>query len=90
MRFGLGFLLGALVLMLMGCATRQTPIPTDDWVQKAFVESCIDETIELYGDLCAESSTGYETMDGTDAHEAGAFCAAESIRDCVGDWSGGL
>lgn len=91
MKFGLGFLFGALFIALVGC----TSVPHGEyvhgeWLQTAFVTSCIDETVELYHDLCQESSSGYEEMDGADAHFDGAKCAAESIRDCVGDWSGGL
>lgn len=40
--------------------------------------SCIKEQVEDYSDLCAESSSGYETMSPSDAHRAGVECAAQS------------
>lgn len=42
--------------------------------------ACVEEMIELYGDICAEESTGYEDMSPEDAHFAGVKCAAEYMR----------
>lgn len=50
---------------------------------KAEINKCIADQVYLYGDLCAESSTGYEDMNGSDAHFEGVQCAAESIYYCV-------
>jgi len=46
-------------------------------------ETCINDQVELYGDLCAESSSGYEDMTGHDAHYEGVKCAVESIKACI-------
>lgn len=34
--------------------------------------------VDSYGDLCAESSSGYDDMNGSDAHFEGVKCASES------------
>jgi len=60
-----------LSLLLTSCASKQT-----------FVD-CLDQQIELYGDICSESSTGYEDMNGSDAHFEGVKCAVESVKGCV-------
>lgn len=52
---------------------------------KTTVQDCIDQQIALYGDLCAESSSGYEDMTGSDGHFDGVKCAVESISACVAD-----
>lgn len=45
-------------------------------------EKCVAQQITLYGDLCAESSSGYENMSGSDAHYEGVVCAVESVKTC--------
>lgn len=46
------------------------------------LQECVTDQVKLYGDLCAESTTAYEAMDGTDAHFECVKCAAEAIRAC--------
>lgn len=47
------------------------------------VKECIEMQTDLYGDICAESSSGYEKMSGSDAHQEGVSCAVESIQICM-------
>lgn len=47
------------------------------------ISKCVSEQIDLYGDLCAESSTGYQDMDGSEAHYEGVLCGVESIQMCM-------
>lgn len=47
------------------------------------VELCILEQVKNYGDLCAESSSGYEQMSGKSAHFDGVNCAVQSIQLCL-------
>lgn len=47
-------------------------------------EECLSQQTDLYGDLCAESSSGYEEMTGSDAHFDGVECAVRSIKACMG------
>ena len=35
------------------------------------VKQCIEMQTDLYGDICAESSSGYESMTGSEAHQDG-------------------
>lgn len=49
------------------------------------VEQCIQQQVELYSDLCAEESSGYEEMDGPDAHFAGVKCATQAALWCIED-----
>lgn len=44
---------------------------------------CADDMVDLYGDLGAESSTGYEEMSGSDAHYEGIKWASDFIKGCV-------
>lgn len=53
-----------------------------EW-QKEKTRGCVRSQIELYGDLCAESSTGYEDMEPSDAHRAGVKCSSESALMCL-------
>lgn len=48
------------------------------------IRECIEDQLTTYGDLCAESSSGYEEMSGSDAHFDGVKCAAEGIKICLG------
>ena len=54
------------------------------WRHQVEILDCVNDQLDLYGDLCAESSSGYEDMDGTDAHFEGVKCAVESISICMG------
>lgn len=47
------------------------------------IASCLYEQVAIYGDLCAESSSGYEDMSGSEAHFEGVKCAAEASRICA-------
>lgn len=47
-------------------------------------KECLTQQTDLYGDLCAESSSGYEEMTGSDAHFDGVECAVRSIEACMG------
>lgn len=49
------------------------------------VIECADQQVEVYGDLCAESSDGHENGTAIEAHFLGVQCASESIKSCVGD-----
>lgn len=44
---------------------------------------CADDMVNLYGDLGAESSSGYEEMAGSDAHFEGVKWASDYIKGCV-------
>lgn len=44
---------------------------------------CADDMVNLYGDLGAESSSGYEEMSGADAHFEGIKWASDFIKGCV-------
>lgn len=37
------------------------------------------DAVELYSDTCAESSSGYEDMSGSEAHYEGVKCASEMV-----------
>lgn len=65
-------------LILSSCATE--PV-----VSRAQVSACVDPHVDLYGDLCAESSSGFEDMSPSDAHFEGVKCAIESIQMCLED-----
>lgn len=47
------------------------------------VEQCLIDQVELYDDLCAEESTGYEVMTPKIAHRLGVKCAVETARICI-------
>ena len=46
---------------------------------------CIDMVTNerWYGDICAESSSGYEDIDPSDAHYEGAMCMARRVQACL-------
>lgn len=79
-----------------GCATKSTtPVFRDEIIMgkryhvadpESFetLQDCIDSQVELFHDLCAESSVGYEEMDGTDAFYEGVKCATNGIKLCGG------
>lgn len=64
-----------LFLYLTACSTKTKVLHLD--------KGCVAAQVETYGDLCAESSSGYETMSGPDAHFEGVKCAVESINICI-------
>ncbi len=47
------------------------------------VYDCARDMVELYGDLGAESSSGYESMSGSAAHYDGIKWAAEFMPGCT-------
>jgi len=53
--------------------------------KKSKVLQCIEDQVETYGDLCAESASGYEEMSSREAHFEGVRCAAEGIKICLGE-----
>lgn len=50
---------------------------------KSKLDECLKQQVEQYGDLCAEESTGYEKMSGSEAHREGVSCAIESVKICM-------
>ncbi len=48
------------------------------------LHDCVGDQVKLFADLCAESSVGYEDMDGVDAFFEGVKCAVEGIQLCEG------
>lgn len=42
-----------------------------------------EDQVKNYGDLCAESSSGYESMKPREAHYEGVKCAVETILLCL-------
>lgn len=62
-------------MFLTSCATKTKVLHLD--------KGCVDQQVSIYGDLCAESSSGYEDMSGPDAHFEGVKCAIESINICI-------
>ena len=86
-----GLLIIALSYGLVTCAHREVKNPAAEalklqstWHHNVEILDCINDQLDLYGDLCAESSSGYEDMDPRDAHFEGVKCAAESIKICMG------
>lgn len=75
-------ILSAAMLWLGGCTLGRlmgplkAPPPNID---------CVTEQVMLYDDLCAESTTAYEIMSGTEAHFEGVRCAVEAIKLCQED-----
>ena len=47
------------------------------------IDTCIADQVDDYSDLCAESSSGYEDMNGSNAHFEGVQCAVDSARACL-------
>ena len=52
-------------------------------VPPARVDHCADSMVDLYGDLAAESSSGYEDMTGADAHFEGVAWARDYMKMCI-------
>ena len=64
------------VSMAFGIQSLQLKHQTD------LLEDCREQIVaqeKVYGDLCAEESTGYEDMPGSEAHYFGVKCAVDSI-----------
>ncbi|MGL4558968.1 MAG: hypothetical protein ACRCV5_15820 [Afipia sp.] len=61
---------------LVGHGMRQ-PTPTETF------KECLAMQVNYYGDLCAESSVGYEEMNGGDAFYHGVECAVQSAGWCA-------
>lgn len=70
-------ILYALIFLLVGCATPATYSEED-------IINCCNDALEYYGDLGAESSSGYEVMSYEDAHFEGVKRGVEGVRDCLG------
>ena len=66
----------AILILVAGCVSPH---------KETELRDCIDDQVRLYGDICAESSSGYEEMTGSEAHFAGVECAVETIRGCLAD-----
>jgi len=62
-----------LTIMLSGCSLNPK------------IAECIDQQVNLYGDLCAEESSGYEDMTPEAAHYQGVKCAVQSAKWCLQD-----
>ena len=53
------------------------------YIKKSEVFDYAQDHIDLYMDLCMESSSGYEDMSASDAHYEGVVCAMESMKGLV-------
>jgi len=53
------------------------------YIKKSEVRDYAQDHIDLYMDLCMESSSGYEDMKASDAHYEGVVCAMESMKGFV-------
>ena len=71
-----------IVALFSGCISIGKTNPTVDYVE---VKNCLEQQISLYGDLCAESSVGYEEMQGSEGHYEGVKCAVQSALWCIED-----
>jgi hypothetical protein len=66
---------GALLLMFSGCTTAGP--------RMSEVSKCINQQVDLYGDICRESQVNFEGIDSFEAHRLGVECAVESINICI-------
>jgi hypothetical protein len=75
-----------LALMLAACAQiRIQPVPLPKvMLDSDVVEMCLQDQVELFNDLCAEETSGYESMDSVDAYYEGVRCAVEYTKGCLG------
>lgn len=75
-----------IALFIIGCSSMKI-IPDQEYgiVIDGGTLQCLDMVthVRAYGDICAESSSGYEDMSGKEAHFEGAMCMADSVRRCV-------
>ncbi len=46
---------------------------------------CRDAQVEKFDELCANSTTPYEELSGSEAFKQGVKCAVESIKKCEGE-----
>lgn len=60
-------------ILLIGCTS----------VAETKLESCLNAQIEIYGDLCGESTAYYDEMSADEAHFEGVKCAVQAIRVCM-------
>ncbi len=67
-----GHVLGILLACLPGCVSPNHVL-----------DACVLPQVSLYGDICAEDSSGYEEMSPSEAHFYGVKCAVESIQGCM-------
>jgi hypothetical protein len=44
---------------------------------------CLDQQISLYGDLCGEATTYYDSQSAERNFHAGVECAIESAKICL-------
>lgn len=70
-----GLIAVGIVVWLTGCTTAGPRMPE--------ISKCINQQVELYGDLCRESQANFEGIDSFDAHRLGVECAVESINICL-------
>lgn len=68
-----------MIFLIFSCAHA---VSKEKTASEKFLE-CLDEQVDLYGDLCAESASGYEDMTGSEAHLEGVKCAVESMKICI-------
>ena len=59
-----------------------TPVPVTSY-KLSELEQCVQQQVDQYFDICAEESSGYENMSGSEAHFTGVQCAVESIKICM-------
>lgn len=69
-------------LVVSGCVSNSR-MERILWEKDDQVVACAMDQWKDYGDLCAESSSGYEQMDGTDAHYQGTMCGAMGVMYCL-------
>lgn len=73
------------LILVSGCATvkkdKRTPPP--EFIHYEDVIGCVSDQALLYGDICAEETSGYEDKTGTEAHYLGVRCAVETIAMCL-------
>lgn len=64
-----------IMLVLSSCTSFAKTEPT---VELKTVLACVDDQVDVYGDICGEMDT-----DGEDAHFNGVQCAVEAIKGCL-------
>lgn len=74
------YFIAALVGIFIMTHAPKVPKP-QDWKQIAL--ECARDQTDTYGDICNESSTGFEDMDGGSAHFEGVKCASEAVQACI-------
>lgn len=71
--------------VLFAAVQFQTPPPAPPITEarRAELAQCFRDAVELYGDLGAESSVGYEEMSGSDAHFEGIVWGMDYAQGCL-------